>query len=206
MVAAGIPVPSAEIRIINDEIVVKGPCVMQGYYKNKAASDEVLVDGWLHTGDLGYLDSEGFLFINGRRKSVIVTSNGKNVYPEEIEYILGENRFILESLVWGGLDLDPAKTEVQAIIVPNTDGFDEEFGASNYDDEKIEEVIAEVVKSVNKKLANYKRIKQFSIRTEEFEKTTTRKIKRYLYTAKTTPVGKDGRLTGINFRINNFWS
>ncbi len=190
--AAGIPVPSAEIKIVDDEILVKGPCVMLGYYKNKAATDEVLVDGWLHTGDLGYVDNEGFLFINGRRKSVIVTPNGKNVYPEEIEYILGESKFILESLVWGGVDQDPARTEVQAIIVPNTDGFDEEFGASNYDDEKMEAVIAQVVKSANKKLANYKRIKQFSLRSEEFEKTTTRKIKRYLYTAKTTPIDRKG--------------
>ncbi len=186
--AAGIPVPNAEIKIVDDEIVVKGPCVMQGYYKNQAATDEVLKDGWLHTGDLGYLDKDGFLFINGRRKSVIVTPNGKNIYPEEIEFILGESEFVLESLVWGGKDPDPAKTEVQAIIVPNTDGFDAEFGASAYDDSKIEEVIANVVKETNKKLANYKKIKQFSLRTEEFEKTTTRKIKRYLYTAKTTSV------------------
>jgi len=190
--AAGIPLPNAEIKIVDDEIVVRGPCVMKVYYKNKAATDEVLIDGWLHTGDLGYLDSDGFLFINGRRKSVIVTPNGKNVYPEEIEYLLGENKFVLESLVWGGLDPDPAKTEVQAIIVPNTDGFDEEFGASSYDDGKMEEVIAEVVKSVNRKLANYKRIKQFSLRSEEFEKTTTRKIKRYLYTAKTTSISRKG--------------
>ena len=190
--AAGMPVPSADIKIINDEIVVKGPCVMQGYYKNKAATDEVLKDGWLYTGDLGYLDKEGFLFINGRRKSVIVTPNGKNVYPEEIEYILGESKFVLESLVWGGVDPNPAKTEVQAIIVPNTDGFDDEFGASKYDDEKMDKVIAGVVKDANKKLANYKRIKQFSLRAEEFEKTTTRKIKRYLYTARKTTIGRNG--------------
>jgi len=186
--AAGIPLPNAEIRIIDNEIVVKGPCVMEGYYKNPEATREVLQDGWLHTGDLGYLDKDGFLFINGRRKSVIVTPNGKNVYPEELEFLLGESEFVLESLVWGGRDPDPSKTEVQAIIVPNTDGFDEEFGASNYSDEKIEEVISGVVKKVNSKLAGYKKIKTFSIRNEEFEKTTTRKIKRYLYTAKTTQV------------------
>ncbi len=190
--AAGIPLPNAEVKIVDDEIVVRGPCVMQGYYKNQAATAEVLKDGWLHTGDLGYLDKAGFLFINGRRKSVIVTPNGKNVYPEEIEYILGESKFVLESLVWGGIDRDPARTEVQAIIVPNTEGFDDEFGASNYDDEKIEEVISGVVKNVNKTLANYKKIRHFSLRNEEFEKTTTRKIKRYLYTAKTTPVEKPG--------------
>jgi len=190
--AAGIPVPSAEVKIVDDEIVVRGPCVMKGYYKNQAATDEVLIDGWLHTGDLGYLDKDGFLFINGRRKSVIVTPNGKNVYPEEIEYLLSDSKFVLESLVWGGKDPDPARTEVQAIIVPNPDGFDEEFGAAAYDDAKIEEVIGGVVKAVNKKLANYKMIKHFTLRTEEFEKTTTRKIKRYLYTAKTTSVGKNG--------------
>jgi len=187
---AGIPIPSCQVEIVDDEIVVKGPSVMLGYYENQAATDEVLRDGWLHTGDLGYLDKQGFLWINGRSKSVIVTPNGKNIYPEEIEFLLQESDFILESIVWGGPDPDPGKVEVQAIIVPDSDKFDEEFGASGWDDEKIEEVVGQVVKRCNRQLANYKRIKKFVLRTEEFEKTTTRKIKRYLYTGKPRGVKK----------------
>jgi len=181
---AGIPIPCCEVKIVNDEIVVRGPCVMRGYYKNDTATEEVIRDGWLHTGDLGFIDKEGFLHINGRSKSVIVTSNGMNIYPEEIEFLLQESNYILETIVWGGPETDPADAEVQAIIVPNSDTFDEEFGPSGWDEARIEEVIGQVVKRTNRQLANYKRIKKFTLRTEEFEKTTTRKIKRYLYTGK----------------------
>lgn len=187
---AGIPIPSCEVKIENGEILVKGPCVMQGYYKNQSATDEVIKDGWLCTGDLGFMDKQGFLHINGRSKSVIVTPNGKNIYPEEIEFYLLESDYVLESIVWGGPQVTANDVEVQAIIVPNTDAFDEEFGPSGYDDEKLEEVIGQVVKKTNRQLANYKRIKKFTLRTEEFEKTTTRKIKRYLYTGKPKGVKK----------------
>ena len=85
---AGIAIPSCKVKIENDEIVVKGPSVMLGYYQNQDATDEVIKDGWLHTGDLGFIDKQGFLVINGRSKSVIVTPNGKNIYPEEIEFLL----------------------------------------------------------------------------------------------------------------------
>lgn len=149
---AGVPIPCCEVKIENDEILVKGPCIMQGYYKNQAATDEVIKDGWLHTGDLGFIDKDGLLNINGRSKSVIVTQNGKNIYPEEIEFLLLESLYVLECLVWGGPDIDPALVEVQAIIVPNSDTFDEEFGPSGYDDEKIEEIIAQVVKRTNRQL------------------------------------------------------
>ncbi len=181
--SVGMPVPGVEARVIEGEIVVRGPNVMKGYYRNARATDETLADGWLYTGDLGYLDEDGFLFLSGRRKSVIVTPNGKNVYPEELEAQLNEQRFIAESLVWGGASENPALTEVQAIIVPDVEEFDDEFGADNYDDETIVEMVGKAVKEVNLELATYKRIRNFSIRNQEFEKTTTRKIKRYLYTA-----------------------
>ena len=187
---AGIPIPGCEVKIKDDEIVVKGLCVMQGYYKNQDATDAVIRDGWLHTGDLGFIDKQGFLHINGRSKSVIVTPNGKNIYPEEIEFLLLESGYVLESVVWGGPEDNPNDVEVQAIIVPNSDSFDEEFGPSGYDDKKIDEVIAQVVKRTNRQLANYKRIRKFTLRTEEFEKTTTRKIKRYLYTGKPKGIKK----------------
>ncbi len=186
--SVGRPVPGVEARIIEGEIAVRGPNVMVGYYKNRQATEETIENGWLLTGDLGHIDKDGFLFVSGRKKSVVVTPNGKNVYPEELETHLNDSRFIAESLVWGGASSDPALTEVQAIIVPDVEVLDEEFGASEYDDERIEKAIAAEVKQVNRVLANYKRIRQFSLRHEEFEKTTTRKIKRYLYTGTSEPL------------------
>ncbi len=186
--SVGLPIPGVEVKFEDGEILVRGPNVMQGYYLNEAATAEVLREGWLHTGDLGHLDGDGFLYISGRKKSLIVTPNGKNVYPEELEKILNESPFILESLVWGGADPDPGNVEVQAIIVPSTEAFDQEFGASEYDDAKIDEIIGREVRASNQLIANYKRIKKYTIRRDEFEKTTTRKIKRYLYTAKPRPL------------------
>jgi len=184
----GVPLPETEVRIADDELLVRGPGVMQGYFRNEAATKEAIIEGWFHTGDLGYYDKDGFLHISGRKKSVIVTPNGKNVYPEEIEFLLSQSPFILESLVWGGPDEDPSKTEVQAIIVADTEAFDKGFGPSAYDEEKINEIISLEVRKTNKELARFKRIRKFILRNEEFEKTTTRKVKRYLYTAKTRPL------------------
>jgi len=186
--SVGVPLPGTEVQIVDNEIVVRGPGVMVGYFQNEAATKEVIRNGWLHTGDLGYFDRHGFLYISGRKKSVIVTPNGKNVYPEEIESLLNQSPFVLESLVWGGAEEDPSKTEVQAIIVADTEGFDNAFGPAAYDEEKINEIISQEVREVNKELARFKRIRKFVLRNEEFEKTTTRKIKRYLYTAKTRPL------------------
>lgn len=186
--SAGLPIPGVEVSFEEGEIKVRGPNVMSGYYLNEAATQEALRDGWLHTGDLGYLDKDGFLFISGRKKSLIVTPNGKNVYPEEIEAVLNSSPFILESLVWGGPEEDPGQVEVQAMIVPDAEAFDRRFGASRYDREQVKSTIAEEVKRCNGELANYKRIKKFTLRDEEFEKTTTRKIKRYLYTRRPQPL------------------
>ena len=182
--AAGLPLPGFEVKIIQDEIVVRGASVTKGYYRNEKATSETLKDGWLYTGDLGYLDEDGFLHINGRKKSVIVTPNGKNVYPEEIEAVLNRSPYILESLVWGGPAQTPSQVEVQAVIVPATETFDREFGALHDHKEKMQELIAAEVKNCCRKLASYKRIKRFTLRMQEFEKTTTRKIRRYLYTGK----------------------
>ncbi len=181
--SVGLPVPGVEVKIVGEEILVRGPSVMAGYYLNETATRGTLKEGWLHSGDLGYLDPDGFLYINGRRKSVIVTPNGKNVYPEEVEALLDQSRYVLESLVWGGPDEDPSQVEVQAIVVPCAETFDEELGLNQYDEAKMREVIAEAVKEQCRNLARYKRVKKFILRKEEFEKTTTRKIKRYLYTA-----------------------
>jgi len=182
--SVGLPVPGVEVKIVGEEILVRGPSVMAGYYLNEPATRGTLKEGWLHSGDLGYLDPDGFLYINGRRKSVIVTPNGKNVYPEEVEALLDQSRYVLESLVWGGPDEDPSQVEVQAIVVPCVETFDQEFGPNQYDEASMREVIAEAIKEQCRNLARYKRVKKFILRKEEFEKTTTRKIKRYLYTAK----------------------
>lgn len=181
--AAGLPLPGVEVKIISDEIVVRGASVTKGYYRNESAATETLKDGWLYTGDLGFLDEDGFLHISGRKKSVIVTPNGKNVYPEEIEAMLNQSPYILESLVWGGPAETSSQVEVQALIVPLIETFDQEFGPHLNHQDKISEVIAAEVKSCCNRLANYKRIKKFTLRTQEFEKTTSRKIKRYLYTS-----------------------
>ena len=180
--AAGLPLPSVEVKIVDGEVAVRGPNVMKGYYRNESATAETLRNGWLYTGDLGYLDRDGFLHISGRKKSVIVTGKGKNVYPEEIEGVLNQSPYILESLVWGRPGDTPSHVEVQATIVPSKETFDEESGSQNVDRAGMEKVIATEVKRCCAGLAGYKRIKKFTLRMEEFEKTTTRKIKRYLYT------------------------
>ncbi len=188
--SAGMPVPSAEFKIDNGEICVRGPMVMLGYYNNPEATAEVIVDGWFHTGDLGFIDEDGFLFIQGRKKAVIVTANGKNVYPEEIEYQLNRSPFILESLVWEGPDAHKYCEEVHAIIVPDIAYFDQYLAkqGKKISEHEVEEILKQEVRKQCGRLANYKRVQRFTVQWEEFEKTTTRKIKRYLYTSKIRPV------------------
>ena len=189
--SVGLPLEGLDVKIAEDEILVRGPSVMAGYYLNEEATRESLCDGWLHTGDLGYFDDDGFLYVSGRKKSVIVTPNGKNVYPEEVEGVLNQSPYILESLVWGGPEEDLARTSVQAIVVPHIETLDEILGPSQYDEDKINEVIGQEIKKRCKELARYKRVKSFVLRSEEFERTTTRKIKRYLYTGKPKPLAKE---------------
>ena len=182
--SVGIPLSGICLKIVDGEILVRGPNVMKGYYRDPEATRTVLQDGWLHTGDQGYLDKAGFLHINGRLKSVIVTSNGKNVHPEEIEELLGKSPYILESLVWGGYEENSKGALVQAIIVPSLETFDENFGSESCTEEQIRKIIGREVKRCSAQLANYKRIRKFTLRMTEFEKTTTRKVKRFLYTGK----------------------
>lgn len=183
--SVGLPLPGVEIKIDNPgkdnigEILVKGENVMLGYYKNEEATREVLRDGWLYTGDYGRIDRDGFLYITGRKKNVIVTKNGKNIYPEDIELYLNQSPYILESLVYGVDDPEEDETKVCAQIVPRMETFEEELGRTPTDEE-IHRIILAEVKKVNKKLSSYKRVQHFDIRKEEFEKTTTKKIKRYV--------------------------
>ena len=183
--AAGLPIPNVKYKIDNPndegigEIIVKGPNVMLGYYEDEKRTKETIIDGWFHTGDLGRIDKDGYLYITGRCKSVIVTKNGKNIYPEEVEYYLNDNPLISESLVLGVQKEGDDETYVNAQIYPNIEAITEYLKGSVPTKEEIRKLISDAVSSVNKKLPNYKHIKNFIIRDKEFEKTTTQKVKRY---------------------------
>lgn len=183
--SAGLPIPNVEYKIDNPndegigEIIVKGPNVMLGYYEDGEKTKQTIIDGWFHTGDLGKIDENGYLYITGRCKSVIVTKNGKNIYPEEVEYYLNDSPLISEALVLGIQKENDDETYINAQIYPNIQAITEYLKGSVPTKEEIWKIISDVVASVNKKLPNYKHIKGFDIRDNEFEKTTTQKIKRY---------------------------
>jgi len=184
--AAGVPLPNVEVRIANPneegvgEIIAKGPNIMLGYYENQEANENAFKDGWFYTGDLGYIDNDGFVHITGRKKDVIVTKNGKNIYPEEIEKLLNRSPYIKESLVYGKNDEVYGDVVVSAIIVPDMDYINEEFSEKPLSQEEINSLISKEIKAVNKSLVTYKYIKDFTLRETEFAKTTTKKIKRYM--------------------------
>lgn len=183
--SAGLPIPNVEYKIDNPnsegvgEIIVKGPNVMIGYYNNEEETKKAIRNGWFYTGDLGKIDENGYLYITGRCKSVIVTKNGKNIYPEEVEYYLNDNPLISESLVLGIKKDNDDETYINAQIYPNMEAIKESLKGSIPTKEELWKIISDVVNSVNKKLPNYKHIKNFVIRDQEFEKTTTQKVKRY---------------------------
>ena len=183
--SVGLPIPNVEYKINNPdaqgngEIIVKGPNVMLGYYNDPESTDNVFKKGWFYTGDLGYIDSDGFLYITGRCKSVIVTQNGKNIYPEEIEYYLNENPLISECIVIGVNYENDRETYVNAKILPNIDAFKEYLNKSDITDNDLNSEIKKIISKVNEKLPNYKHIKNFKLLKEPLEKTTTQKIKRF---------------------------
>ena len=192
--SAGLPIPNVEYKIDNPnkfgigEIIVKGPNVMLGYFNDPKATEEAIVDGWFHTGDLGKIDRDGYLYITGRCKTVIVTKNGKNIYPEEVEHYLNDNPLISEALVLGIHNDDDNETYVNAQIFPNITAITEYLKGTVPTKEEIKKIMSDVIKSVNSKLPNYKHIKSFGIRDTEFEKTTTQKIKRF---GNNTKINKD---------------
>lgn len=182
--SVGLPMPGTEVKIVDKdengigEIICKGPSVMLGYYKNPEATEEAIRDGWLYTGDYGYMDDEGFLYVSGRKKSVIVTKNGKNIFPEEIEYVLSGYDYIEEVLVHGVDGMRNDDVVVKAEIYPNYQLIKETKGEIS--EEELRTLLNDIIEEVNSQMPNYKRIKRFDIRKTEFEKTTTRKVKRYL--------------------------
>lgn len=179
------PIPNVEYKIDNPneegigEVIVKGPNVMLGYYNNEEETNKVLVDGWFHTGDLGKMDEDQFLYITGRCKTVIVTKNGKNIYPEEIEYYLNENPLISEAMILGEAEEAKDDVSVKAQIFPNIEAIKEYLQNKTPSKEEIRNTISDIIQKVNGNLPNYKHIKSFKIRDKEFEKTTTKKIKRF---------------------------
>lgn len=183
--SCGLPIPNVEYKIYNPnaegvgEIIVKGPNVMLGYYNMPEETEKVLKDGWFHTGDLGKINKDGYLFITGRCKSVIITKNGKNIYPEEIETYLNDSPLISEALVQGEENDRNEEIFVNAQIFPNIDAIKEYLAGTVPTKEEIMKVINDVVANINSKIPNYKHIKNVIIRDKEFEKTTTQKIKRY---------------------------
>ena len=183
--SAGISIPEVECKIDNPnnegigEIIAHGPNIMLGYYKDEEETNKVIKNGWFHTGDLGKIDDKGFVYITGRIKNVIVTKNGKNIYPEEVEHYLNDNPLISESLVTGLNKENDDETYVNAQIFPNIDAIKEYLRVSIPTKEEINGVINDIISQVNKRLPNYKHIKSFKIREEEFEKTTSKKIKRF---------------------------
>ncbi len=178
----GEPLPGVDVRLENvdetgaGEICVKGGMVMLGYYKDKAATDEVIdADGYLHTGDIGYCDEKGRYHITGRSKSVIVTSNGKNIYPEELEYLLDKDSFIQSSMVEGvGTHEDPVVT---AQIYPDYEEI-REYLDKEPTEKEVFAIVKNAVDSVNERVPDFKKIRKFTVRQEDFIRTTAKKIKR----------------------------
>ena len=163
------------------EILIKGPTVMLGYYEDDEATASVMKDGFFYSGDIGRIDEDGYIYITARSKNVIVTQNGKNIYPEEIEMLLGNVPEISECMVYGKKESEDARDKeliITAKIIPNYEKIEELHG-KDLSDEEIQKIIWEKVKEVNKKLTSYKAVKKIEIKKDEFEKTTTMKIKRY---------------------------
>lgn len=186
--SAGKPVICADIKIDNPnengegEILIKSETLMLGYYEDEEATKEVMEGEYFHSGDIGYLDDEGYLFITGRCKNVIVTQNGKNIYPEEIELMLGNIPEIKESMVYGKQDAEKKNDKeliITAKVIPNYEEIEKNHG-KGLTDEQVYDIIWEKIKEVNRQLTSYKAIKRLEIKKDEFEKTTTMKIKRYV--------------------------
>ncbi len=185
--AAGLPLPGCTVKILNPdsdgigEFISKGDNNFLGYYKDPentaAALDE---EGYYHTGDLGYIDKDGFCIITGRKKNVIIAKNGKNVFPEEIEYLLSLSPYVAESVVSGVEDEVKNDIVITATIFPDLEEVKAKLGTEDDPtEEQIEEILKQVVADTNERLENYKKIKKTVLRMTEFEKNTSKKIKRY---------------------------
>ncbi len=182
--AVGLPIPGVEIKIENPndegigEVIAKGDNIMLGYYNAPEETAHTMRGGYFHTGDLGYLDDDGFLYITGRCKNVIVAQNGKNIYPEELETRLVEEEFISEALVLG-VPNSKGGMAVKAKVFPCIEKIKEAYGEKTPSEEDIRKEISTVISKINDKLPTYKKIIVTEVVWEAFEKTTTKKIKRF---------------------------
>lgn len=180
MKSTGYPLYNEAVKIENKdatgigEIAIKGPNVMLGYYENKEETDKNIKDGWFYTGDLGYFDKKGQLYVTGRKKDVIVLKNGKNIYPEELEKLLDNSDYIEESFVYGKLQ-ENEDYKITAKLVYS----EENELLKGKDEEEIYQILKEEVRKINKTMPIYKYIKDIKITKEKLIKTTTNKIKRY---------------------------
>lgn len=179
--------PGMEVKIEDKnedgigEICVKGPNVMMGYYNMPEETAKVIKDGWFHTGDLGYVDDKDFIYITGRKKNVIITANGKNVFPEELEYYLGRSNLVSESMVWAQEDEAGQDTVIVATIKPDMEEVEAAIGKeAAADSAQVEKLLWAEVDKINEDLPFFKKIKKITVRREEFEKTTGKKIKRFV--------------------------
>ncbi len=181
--SVGVAMPNVNIEIINKdenqigEIIVSGPNIMLGYYKDEEKTNEVLKDGHFYTGDLGYIDAKGNLFITGRKKDMIVLKNGKKIFPDEIETVVNRLEIVKESMVFGLPDKnDPSDIQVAIKIVYDDDIRKKEYAGLT--DEEFREKIWGEIKKINQTFPMYKYIKHMILTDEELIKTTTKKIKR----------------------------
>ncbi len=185
--ASGRALEGMEIKIDNPdpetgegEVLIKGPNVMKGYYKDPETTKSVFTeDGWFKSGDLGYIDEEGYLFIRGRSKNVIIGPNGKNIYPEQIEGVINDLPYVVESLVY------EKDGKLIAKVHLNYEELDDEFNLHGIPDpdarKKIQAILDSILKATNEKVSSFSRISGIVEQPEPFEKTPTKKIKRYLY-------------------------
>ena len=177
----GFPMPGVTLKVDNQneqgigELIAKGPNVMLGYYENEEATNEAIKEGWFHTGDLAKQDKDGYFFITGRKKNVIVLKNGKNIYPEELETLVGKLSYVDECMVFGYPKDDDLVISVK--IVYNKDYVKDNF--AGFTQEQLKEKIWEDIKEINGGLTNYKHMKKLIITDEPMIKTSTAKIKRH---------------------------
>ena len=179
----GKTVPSVEAKVIDcnkdgiGELIVRGPNIMLEYYQNKEATRKAIIDGWFYTGDLAKIEKEGYIFICGRKKNVIVLKNGKNIYPEEMENLLNKIEGVEESFIYGKqISNDKENIKIYAKIV-----YDEEIVKNAYkvqNEKEIHDKIAKKIREINALMPNYKAIRGFSLTQEPLIKTTTNKLKR----------------------------
>jgi long-chain acyl-CoA synthetase len=187
-VSVGLPVQDTEVKILGKnedgvgELAVKSPSLMLGYYNDPQASREAFTDdGYLKTGDLCSIDEQGFIFINGRKKNLIVSSGGKNIYPEEIEGRFDNSRVIAEILIVGRKEPDSGAEQIFAVAVPNLETLEEDYPGRELDDAFLHSLVKDEIDAVNRGLPVYQKVGGFILRREPFEKNAQRKIRRFLY-------------------------